>query len=521
MATQSLTLGQMGSSNGDWFPRQEINSVFVTGAAKAYLIYLAIAGHGLVNFRVSTNKRNTAGLDGGPEMSAAWKKSPIAIQLNNGRSSISFAGPTAIGNVFPDSSEPYTYIAKSDPAYDTWINETRSNNLSVTLTINDIAVQPLHAKATLTGGLKGSIKVKGQTGKPPAARGKATLSGGLKGSISANGQTGAIPPLRGKVKLTGGLKGEIDATGSIFTAPPIRGKATLTGGLAGEIVADGQRGPIPPLRAKAALSGGLAGSIRSKATLGVPPPTRGKATLSGGLVGRIHSLGQATSVPIEEQVPNQHYTLLSVFFAGVRLGDHEYTEKDNLHIWTGPDEVYLTEDEKILLDKPADPGINFITFISTKRALAMGAIEYRSDVPDRRLEIVLAFDQSDTAARTVIRQDLGSPLCRFDVIYSKDRGDTWAFAPARQVGRLSSPRIEQGQYRFELEVGISGLVRNLTETYGDDRQRQRIIGYDDEGNPIRNTDDKSMRYLEAMEAGYPSAFPFGFRPAEPLKAEES
>lgn len=126
---------------------------------------------------------------------------------------------------------------------------------------------PVLAAAELTGSLVGLITASDGEIVPPET-GRATLTGGLSGSVSGVGALVA----NAAGSLNGGLSGSIGAAAEIIVPPASVGTAELTGGLAGSVSAAGA--VVLPGAAAAELTGGLAGSVLAIATIhiDVPPP---------------------------------------------------------------------------------------------------------------------------------------------------------------------------------------------------------------------------------------------------------
>ena len=97
-------------------------------------------------------------------------------------------------------------------------------------------------------------------------------------------------------------------------------------------------------------------------------------------------------------------------------------------------------------------------------------------VPDRRMTI--SFAVTDATLRSALLQDIGPAVVRGNFIFSKDNGATWEIAGNVFAGRLSNPRITNGQYSVELEKYSGDIDRGRPQRWSHERQVKRGTGGD-------------------------------------------
>ena len=394
---------------------------------------------------------------------------------------------------------------------------SQGDRLGVAFT-REVEVAPLQANVAAAATLAVATAATARLGQASLLQGTAEINAPLFVVTAATARLSQAPPLHTIATLTPTLQVATVATGRVASAfPPVRAEASLTLGLA---VATAATGHLDSVRAVASILATFQISTGATAQFTSVPPLQASASLSLGLQVATQATGQI-QVPLPSAVilpTPRTQTLISIYLEGIVIGNLTFSEDDNLHIWNGEGALYEYPNDVFRTDQ-LDGQMHLREYTGVGYAIRQGVTENRSEVLDKRLEIEIGIDESNVAARTALRQDLGAPQCQRDIIYTHDGGLTWNLAPTRHKGRMSTRRFEKGIFRFEIESSLSGLVRDRTETYGDERQRTRVVGVDTGGDPILNADDRALEFLETMEAGYESAFPHGFRPANPLKVD--
>lgn len=192
------------------------------------------------------------------------------------------------------------------------------------------------------------------------------------------------------------------------------------------------------------------------------------------------------------------HLLFDVYVEGVQLGGTTYTAADNLHIWDG--------DKMLTITKPG--ATTPLTYTGVGFSLEVSPIETKTGIPDQRFRVSLGIADENTAARTILSQDFGPLRSEVRFIVSRDGGATWAFLPVWRKGRISNSEFANGLLSVELETPRGDIKRGRPRYWSDENQQARY------------PDDKGFEFLEEMQRGYSSTFPFGFIPDVPLRTEE-
>ena len=104
--------------------------------------------------------------------------------------------------------------------------------------------------------------------------------------------------------------------------------------------------------------------------------------------------------------------------------------------------------------------------------------------PDRRLTIQLSA--IPTARRSYFLQDYGPKKVQIWWIFSLDNGQTWHEAPLKFIGRLSSPLMEDGELRVEIETLRGDVDHGTPKRWSHEDQQRRFTG------------DKGFEYMRAL-----------------------
>ena len=193
--------------------------------------------------------------------------------------------------------------------------------------------------------------------------------------------------------------------------------------------------------------------------------------------------------------------LLDVFVEGVVIGSRTYTAADDLHIWDGLDTLTYTK-----------PGASSpITYTGVGYTLEVNAIESKTGLPDRRVSVALGIGPENTAAKTILAQDLGPLRAELNFIVSADGRTNWTALPIKRKGRLSNMQFDAttGQISAELETPRGDILRGVPRYWSHETQQQRYPG------------DRGLEFLSQMQLGFESIFPFGFVPELSVKSGQS
>ena len=218
MASQVIDLGA-GAFGGDaaWQGAVLLDPSLVAGGGVGYLRHVALSGNS-IRVRLAASTAADPNLPG-PEFSDAFEAAAAALTFREaGGGSVVLRGPGALGNAFPDASDPYFWTPDNGDAWNAWVLGLSGG--VVTLTLDD-GVQIVTHDATVAPLLFGI----------PALAAAAELVGAIVHDAAVAPLLFGVPALTAAAELDAGVRDAVVAP-IVFGVPTLDATAEILAAVA-------------------------------------------------------------------------------------------------------------------------------------------------------------------------------------------------------------------------------------------------------------------------------------------------